>query len=113
MLCGGEELLIALEPCAKSKRRQKRTATKAGNIFELFTAILPVEILPATELAKVTPKDRDLFIEFLGPYGAETIAVSGKPGMILWTDDSTQAQLAASTFGAKSWTSGSRKASHQ
>ena len=64
-----------------------------------------VEILPATELAKVTPKDRDLLVEYLGTYGAEAIAVAGKPGIILWTDDSPQAQLAASTFGAKrTWT---------
>ena len=64
-----------------------------------------VEILPATELAAVAPKERELLNDYLGPYGAEAIAVAGKPGMILWTDDSPQAQLAATTFGAKrTWT---------
>lgn len=64
-----------------------------------------VSILPAQELAAVPPKEREQIIECFGTYGAETMAVSGNSGMILWTDDFPLGSLAASTFGARrTWT---------
>jgi hypothetical protein len=64
-----------------------------------------VNILPAQALAAVPPKEREQMIECFGTYGAETMAVSGNSGMILWTDDFPLGSLAASTFGARrTWT---------
>jgi DNA-binding PadR family transcriptional regulator/tetratricopeptide (TPR) repeat protein len=60
-----------------------------------------VEIVPATQLAAVEPKTRELMLNYLGRYGAETIALAGQPRMILWSDDAPQSGLAAKVFGAK------------
>lgn len=64
-----------------------------------------VLVLPAIELAVVSPEERDQMKECFGVYGAETMAVAGKDQTVLWTDDSTLGILATSTFGAKrTWT---------
>ena len=64
-----------------------------------------VEIVPARELASVEPKTRDLVIKYLGRYGAQTVVLAGKPGMMMWCDDALESQLAATIFGTRSaWT---------
>jgi hypothetical protein len=64
-----------------------------------------VETVPVKELAAVEPKSRDTLVNYLGPYGAETIVLAGRPQMVMWCDDSPQAQLGATMFGAKRvWT---------
>jgi tetratricopeptide (TPR) repeat protein len=64
-----------------------------------------VQVLPAIELAAVSPEERDQMKECFGVYGAETMAAAGKDQTVLWTDDSTLGVLAGSTFGAKrTWT---------
>lgn len=64
-----------------------------------------VQIVPATELAAVEPKTRELLVDYLGRYGAETIVLAGKPQVIMWCDDAPQAQLSATTFGGRrAWT---------
>jgi hypothetical protein len=46
-----------------------------------------------------------LLVNYLGQYGAETTVLARSPQMIMWTDDSILAQLAASTFGTRrTWT---------
>ena len=64
-----------------------------------------IELLPAVELAAVTPEERDQMKECFGVYGAETMAVAGRDQTVLWTDDSTLGILAGSTFQARrAWT---------
>lgn len=64
-----------------------------------------VEIVPAPELAAVEPKARELLVQYLGDYGAETAAAAAKPQTVIWTDDLPQAGLATTTFGAnRVWT---------
>ena len=64
-----------------------------------------VQIVPAKELAAVEPKTRELLVDYLGRYGAETIVLAGKPEVIMWCDDAPQSQLSATTFGGRrAWT---------
>lgn len=64
-----------------------------------------VDIVSAPELAAVEPKVRELLVQYLGPYGAETAVAAAKPQTVIWTDDLPQASLAATTFGAnRVWT---------
>jgi tetratricopeptide (TPR) repeat protein len=64
-----------------------------------------VEIVAAPELAAVEPKTRELLVQYLGQYGAETAVVAAKPQSVIWTDDLPQAGLATATFGAnRVWT---------
>jgi len=64
-----------------------------------------VQIVPAKELAAVEPKTRELLVDYLGRYGAETIVLAGKPQTIMWCDDAPESQLSATTFGGRrAWT---------
>ena len=64
-----------------------------------------VEIVAAPELAAVEPKTRELLVQYLGQYGAETAVSAAKPQTVIWTDDLPQAGLATTTFGAnRVWT---------
>jgi len=60
-----------------------------------------VKALSPRALAFVEPKVRELLVNYLGRYGAETIVLAGRPETVLWSDDARQSQLAASSFGAK------------
>ncbi len=60
-----------------------------------------VQIIPAMELASVEPKTREVLVNYLGRYGAETIVLAGKPQVIMWCDDAPQSQLSATTFGGR------------
>jgi DNA-binding PadR family transcriptional regulator/tetratricopeptide (TPR) repeat protein len=64
-----------------------------------------VEIVPARELASIEPKTRDLVVKYLGRYGAQTVVLAGKPGVVMWCDDVLESQLATTIFGGRSaWT---------
>jgi DNA-binding PadR family transcriptional regulator/tetratricopeptide (TPR) repeat protein len=59
-----------------------------------------IEIVSASDLAAVDPKTRELLVQYLGDYGAETAVAAAKPDAVIWTDDLPQASLAMTTFGA-------------
>ena len=76
---------------------QRRDAYQA--FLEIFRT--NVQIVPARELAYVEPKTREVMLNYLGRYGAGTVAHAGKQGMLMWCDDANQSRLAATEFKAK------------
>jgi tetratricopeptide (TPR) repeat protein/DNA-binding PadR family transcriptional regulator len=64
-----------------------------------------VEIVPAMELAAVEPRTRELLVDYLGRYGAETVVLGARPQVIMWCDDAPQSQLSGPLFGTRrAWT---------
>ncbi len=44
-------------------------------------------------------------VKYLGRYGAQTAVLAGKPGLMMWCDDTLESQLATTIFGGTSaWT---------
>jgi tetratricopeptide (TPR) repeat protein len=64
-----------------------------------------VQIVPAMELAAIEPKTREMLVDYLGRYGAETVVLGAKPQLLMWCDDAPQSQLAGPLFGTRrAWT---------
>lgn len=73
---------------------------------EFYEAILAkTTIKPHLGLATVEETQRDTLIKFLGDYGTQTMMIAVEPDTVLWTDDLSQGDLAASMFGVRRvWT---------
>jgi hypothetical protein len=63
------------------------------------------KVVPVLELAALEPSKREVLVELLGQYGAETVVLASNPDYVLWTDDLIQAQIAAKEYGVRrAWT---------
>ncbi|HEY3293595.1 MAG TPA: hypothetical protein VGJ85_08240 [Candidatus Nanopelagicaceae bacterium] len=84
---------------------EQRTERRERNKRLLDLVRENCDILPATSLASLDPEQRRVLENFFGTYGAEALAISRTPGLVLWTDDLTAAQIGAELFGARRvWT---------
>jgi len=82
--------------------RQERRRNNEALLQQIRSS---VKILPVVELAAIEPSKREVLVEFLGQYGAESVVLASNPDYILWTDDLVQAQIAVNEYGVRrAWT---------